>query len=462
MKIKVNKSMDFAGLQSISVENNMSPLTIEANSTNNVQFSGELYISDQEKDFSFEDYMQAEFEDGKLEITLDDIDFLDRHGKNSSLKLLVPADVFLQMDIENLPLSISGLKNKIRLKSENAPVSIKNCTGDKHLENENGPIRILSSEGNIYAKLENGPLSAEDITGEGLQVLSENGPIKVRQASFKKVEIKTENGPIYYETQPVEAGDYNFETENGIVHLALPLSFSFTLEAESERGRLNSKLDAEVSRDDNKFRIETLYDDEEPTKIKIVTENGLIKLSSDSQLNISYIKEKLEQIKATLVNVNTAEELDKAIAKLNRMMDYLHRSAKSINEEKIKNKVTEAIDKMKGMAKDIDLNETGATVIGKVEGLSSEIYDGIREGLKNVKAEFDDLRYEHMNTDALKEYIDKVTNSPLIKPYLSAEKKKAEKQEIAERSRLKILDMLEKGKITSEEAEKLLKAIGKE
>ncbi|MDI3503661.1 MAG: hypothetical protein PWP64_597, partial [Candidatus Cloacimonadota bacterium] len=141
---------------------------------------------------------------------------------------------------------------------------------------------------------------------------------------------------------------------------------------------------------------------------------------------------------------------------------YLHRSAQSINEEKIKNKVTEAIDKMNNTVKDFSLDKTRTVVIGKIENLSSEIYDGIREGLKNAKAEFDGLRYEHLNKDSLKDYIHKVVNSPLIKPYLGAEKKKAEKEEIAERSRLKILDMLEKGKITSEEAEKLLKAISKE
>jgi hypothetical protein len=154
--------------------------------------------------------------------------------------------------------------------------------------------------------------------------------------------------------------------------------------------------------------------------------------------------------------------LEKATDKLNQMVDYLHRAAQSINEEKIKTKVIEAIENMKDMARDFDLDTTKTVIIGKIEGLSSEIYDGIKEGMRNVKAEFDDLKYEHLNSDSLKEYINKVVNSPLIKPYLGAEKKKAEKEEIAERSRLKILDMLESGKITSEEAEKLLKAIGKE
>jgi len=305
-------------------------------------------------------------------------------------------------------------------------------------------------------------LVAEDITGDGLHVESENGPIKLRLASFKNVQLSTENGPIYYETQPVTGGDFNFTTENGIVHLVLPLRFSFKLSAQSESGRFKSNLDAEVIKDDDTLRIENIFDDEEPTMISINTENGLIKLSSDGHINLDYIKTKMEQIKEALMSVKNKEELDKALDKLNSMMDYLLHSVQSINEDKIRAKVTQAINNMKDMVKDYDFKDAGSVLIGKVDRLSSEIYAGIKEGLRNVKAEFDGFKYEHLNADSLKDYINKVVNSPLIKPYLSSEKKLRESEEIANRSRLKILDMLEAGKITSEEAERLLKAIGKE
>jgi len=461
-KISVKQNWEFSGLKTLEIENEMAPMVIEANAENDVVLEAELNLTKPDEDFDINDYLSANFEDGSLLLKLEETDALDHKTKSSSLKLKVPADVFVKIAIENLPLSLAGLKNNIRISSENAPVSLKECTGDKHLESENGPIRIYKCAGSIFARLENGPLSAEDISGEGLHLESENGPVKLRHSSFSKVEVETENGPIFYETQPVEGGDFVFKTENGIVHLILPLRFSFKLVAESERGRLKSKLDAEVSHKDNTFRIENLFDEEAPTMIKIETENGLIKLSSDGDINLDYIKAKLEQLKEILGNVDTKEELDKALEKLNKVVDYLHRSAQGISEEKIKSKVTEAIDKMKQMASEFDLDEKKTVIIAKVDGISSDIYDGIKEGLRNVKAEFDGLKYEHLNTDSLKEYVNKVVNSPLIRPYLSAEKKKAEKEEISERSRLKILDMLESGKITSEEAEKLLKAIGKE
>lgn len=461
-KIKIAQKWEFTGVKILKLTNDMAPLSIVGTDEAEIELTGEISMAKQSEDFDWEDYISVDFSEGELKLDLNEVPAQSKGRSDSQLMLKVPADIFLKIDLENFPLSLKNMQSKMRIDNENAPLSISMCNGDKHVESINGPVRIMDSKGSLYAKLENGPFTAEQVGGAGIHIESENGPLKLRQAAFSKVKIVTENGPIYYETLPIEGGDFSFSTENGIVHLALPLNFGFKLEAKSESGRFKSKLDAEVIKDDDAFRVEHIYEGEEPTKIKIDTENGLIKLSSDSQLDINFIKDRLEQLKVTLRNVNTAEELEKATAKLNKMTDYLHRSAQSINEEKIKNKVTEAIDKMNNTVKDFSLDKTRTVVIGKIENLSSEIYDGIREGLKNAKAEFDGLRYEHLNKDSLKDYIHKVVNSPLIKPYLGAEKKKAEKEEIAERSRLKILDMLEKGKITSEEAEKLLKAISKE
>lgn len=458
------KRWSYDELSKIIITNEMLPLLIEGSSNKEIKMDGDV-VFDLDADiqeFDIQDYIEESYEEGVFSLSLLELPVGQKSLRSIQLKLQVPEKVFLEIYTDNFPLSLAGLINPQRIRTENGPVSIANCEGDMHVESENGPVRIRNSEGSLFARMENGPISAEDITGDGLHLESENGPIKMRLSCYNKVEIKTENGPIYYETQPVEGGDFSFITENGIVHLVLPLRFSFKLHAESESGRLKSKLDAKVSEEDNIFRIENLFDEEEPTTIKIETENGLIKLSSDGHINLDYVKAKLEQLKNALKQAASGEEKEKVKELLNKLADYLSRAAKSINEEKIRNKVNDAIEKMKTTAADFDFDDARANVTAKVDEISSEIYDGLKDGLHNVKAEFDGLKYEHLNVDSLKEYISKVVNSPLIKPYLGADKKKAEKEEIAERSRLKILDMLEKGKITTEEAERLLKAIGKE
>jgi DUF4097 and DUF4098 domain-containing protein YvlB len=459
----LEKKWAYEELREVRIKNAMASILIEASATGEVNLYGDLAFNPEVDDFNIEDYFAESYADGVFTLELMELPARQKDLKAIQLKLGIPAGIALDITTDNYPLSIVGLSGNLKTDSENGPVSISNCECDMHIESENGPVRVRNSSGNIFAKLENGPISAEDISGEGLHLESENGPIKMRLASFKTVEIQTENGPIYYETLPVDGANMKFETENGIVHLVLPINYSFSLKAETESGRVKSKLDAEVTHEDNTFRIEQIYcDTDEVAQIEIITENGLIKLSGDSHINLDFIKVKLNQVKEALDKANTSEEKEMVMDLVSKVLDYLKKAAGSINEEKVKEKVNEAIAKLKSTMDDFNIDDTTANIKVKVEDISSEIYDGVREGLKNAKAEFDGLKYEHLNAESLKDYINKVVNSPLIKPYLGSEKKKAEKEEIAERSRLKILDMLEKGKITSEEAERLLNAIGKE
>ncbi|OQC12603.1 MAG: hypothetical protein BWX72_01932 [Firmicutes bacterium ADurb.Bin080] len=71
-----------------------------------------------------------------------------------------------------------------------------------------------------------------------------------------------------------------------------------------------------------------------------------------------------------------------------------------------------------------------------------------------------DFKKHHFHTESLTDYIKKIIDSHQIKSYLGGEHKK--KESSTDLSRMKILEMLEAGKITAEEAERLLKAIGKE
>lgn len=447
-------------LTKVVVENHMAPLLVSASEDNKVSLEGLLYLEEPEENFDYFDFMTAEYSDGVLKLTLDEVENMgNRETRSSQIKLTVPEGVFFELETDNYPMSLVGLNNNLKISSENAPVSISNCEGDKHIESENGPVRLHNCQGNLFAKLENGLLSAEAIIGEGLKLESENGSLKVRSASFPKVEVSTENGAIYYETQPVENGDFRFQTENGIVSLVLPMDFDFSLTAKTESGHIKSRLDAPLNYDNETY---TLVNGTGSNKISIETENGVIKISHDGHLNLGFIKEKMEQLKEALAKANTSEEKEKVMELMNKVIEYLNRAVSSISEDKVKDKVGAAIIKLKTFGDKFDFDETRDKVIVNLEEIGSQIQDGLKEGLKGVKSGVEEIRQKHLHPEHVHEYIRKVMDSPLIKPYLGGEMKAKEKDEIADRSRLKILEMLESGKITSEEAERLLKAIGKE
>jgi DUF4097 and DUF4098 domain-containing protein YvlB len=456
----LQKTWSPENLTKVIVENHMAPIIVSSSADNQVSLEGLLYINEPDEDFDSEDYINSEFNAGVLRIELDEVDEMDgREARSSQLKLTIPEGVFLEIETDNYPMNLSGLNNNLKIDSENAPVSVSNCDGDKHIESENGPVRLHNSRGNLFAKLENGPLSAEAITGEGLTLESENGSLKVRLARFPKVDMSTENGAIYYETQPVENGDFKFATENGIVSLVLPVDFDFELTAKTEYGQIKSRLDAPLNYENETY---SLVNGNGSNKISIETENGVIKISNDGHLNLGFIKEKLEQLKDALAKANTNEEKERVMELMNKVIEYLNRAVSSIAEDKVKDKVGAAIIKLKTFGDTFDFDETREKVMVNLEEIGTQIQDGLKEGIKGVKTGFEEMKQKHLHPEHVHEYIRKVMDSPLIKPYLGGELKAREKEDIADKSRLKILEMLESGKITAEEAEKLLKAIGKE
>jgi hypothetical protein len=456
-KINLEKKWVFDPLHTVVIENHLAKLLFQADEGQEVNMEGIINFSHSQDTFQTEDYIQSEYQDGILKIILQDID--SDEVKDAVFTVTIPEGVYLKVKTDNYPISLNNLKNKLKVLNENSPIYLQNCQGDMHLENENSLIRLSDCEGNIDAKLENGPLSASKISGQTLHLENENGPIKVRMASFTEVELYSENGPIFYETIPVENGNFQFKTENGSINLVLPNNFDFTLEATTQWGRVKTSFDLPITFNDN---IYTMINGEGTSQIKAISDNGTIKINAENRLNLDFVMNKLEQIKIALQKVNSEAEKQKVVEMVNKITTYINRLADSIKEEKIKEKITSATSKLKDLVVNFDFRETNDKVIKSVEDIGSQIQDAFKEGIKNIKESVDDLKKHRFHTESVAAYVKKILDSPQIKPYLGGEHKKKEKENIADRSRIKILEMLEAGKITAEEAERLLKAIGKE
>ncbi|HPC51380.1 MAG TPA: DUF4097 family beta strand repeat-containing protein, partial [Candidatus Cloacimonas acidaminovorans] len=454
-KINLEKKWVFDPLHTVVIENHLAKLLFQADEGQEVNMEGIINFSHSQDTFQAEDYIQSEYQDGILKIILQDID--SDEVKDAVFTVTIPEGVYLKVKTDNYPISLNNLKNKLKVLNENSPIYLQNCQGDMHLENENGLIRLSDCEGNIDAKLENGPLSASKISGQTLHLENENGPIKVRMASFTEVELYSENGPIFYETIPVENGNFQFKTENGSINLVLPNNFDFTLEATTQWGRVKTSFDLPITFNDN---IYTMINGEGTSQIKAISDNGTIKINAENRLNLDFVMNKLEQIKIALQKVNSEAEKQKVVEMVNKITTYINRLADSIKEEKIKEKITSATSKLKDLVVNFDFRETNDKVIKSVEDIGSQIQDAFKEGIKNIKESVDDLKKHRFHTESVAAYVKKILDSPQIKPYLGGEHKKKEKENIADRSRIKILEMLEAGKITAEEAERLLKAIG--
>jgi len=383
--IKFKKAQDYLGVSKVKIMNYMAPLVVSTNEGSEFVIEAELNLSEHEEEFSFEEHLNVNYLEHELSIEFEETPELRQSyfgTSRSQLKVLIPKGVELKVEADNHPVSLFNLECPVTADNENGPLNLHNCQGDKALENENGPIKLHNCGGNLTVKMDNGHLSGEALQGDVLKVESENGPIKLRDCNFPRVKIRNENGVIYYETLPVQDGDFSFENENGVVSLVVPEGFDFVLDAETENGSLKCGFEAEIEKEDGNFHIQK---GEGKTRIRIKTENGAIKLNSGEHMNLNFLKMKLGQLREKLIASKTLEDKEQVMKVLESVFENLEKGLGSIDEEKIREGITGAMEKLKVLVASFDVNETRDKVVQSVDKITSELMDGLKVIIRKVK-----------------------------------------------------------------------------
>ncbi len=479
---KINLNYDFTEVEKVEIENNMAPLSIGVSESGKLEIEAELDIHSFIPGKDMSEHFIVDAEGHQVTIELEEIpglyDSLWRSGK-SQVWIRVPKGAAVIATAEVMPLRAEGLEGALVIHNENGPVSLEKCSGHTHIEAENGPISLRECSGEFEIDLENGPLVAEKVSGSKLEVEAENSPLKISQAAFPLVNISTENGLIYYETLPVENGEFSFSSENGRIHLSVPEDFAFELQAETENGSVTANLDAEVSTEGGRKVIRR---GEGGARISVHTENGAVKVSSGGKAEFGFISLKLAELKELIGKSVSEEDKEKALRALEKVTAAIERAINSVAETNIQEKLAASLAKLKSAVEEFEVQETKDKVIKAVEQAGDELADGLKIIYRKVKGPFREgesrfrehrehfrgpfvgkgfeFRHEFFDPESIKDYVHKAMESALSKAGKGLSGR--EKSEVDERSRIKILEMLEAGKITAEEAERLLKAIGKE
>lgn len=355
----------------------------------------------------------------KLELTVPETTQVSAESENGPIALAgLQGDQILKT--ENGPLSILDIVGNIQCHGENGPVEINQLQGDVGIEVENGAIRIREAAGNCQIKGENGIIKIKASSGS-LNIANINGQIRILESDYNAAEIKNHNGAVYYEFNPLEEGNFNFSNQNGKISLIAPEDIQCDLTAENRLGKINIGIDGNYDKQkvDGRTRIH-LIKESGRVKIRAANENGSIIFSSrgkktDRKFNFNGFAGSFDEVMAEL------PEEEKA--KVKKKLEKVKKKLSKIDFDKIETKIEAASRKFEeAFEKEFDSEQTGKI-------------------MQKVKINLDKA-------------LDKLNTK------LEDRDEKSEKTTKNEESKLMILKMLQDGKITSEEAEKLLKAIG--
>ena len=456
---------DVTNVRKISINNKMAPLSITNSEDMKVYIELEIALPERYSDLSLDSSLTFGVEDSKAKLDLESLVEITAGAfqlNQSQVRIRIPRGMELKVDTDNLPLRLLGLNNKISADNENAAIILDSCVGELKVENENGPIKLTNCEGDINIDQENGPVMAEEISGYKLRVSSENGPVKIRLAQFTDLKVENENGMIYYECMPLEHGELRFSNENGKVVLVLPEEMEYAIEAKSELGRVRSSLKAEQQRIDGKY----LFTNGEPkVKIDVKTENGSIRLGSDPSINLGAFKSKLDDLRETIRNATSLEDNEKVQQILQKTVESLNTIKDKITEAKINEAIQKSITSLKETVAEVDWIEAKDKVLSTIEKINTDINNNLRKFFEKVRQTDPDKESGFNFGRRFDDFGDHLQNIWSRRPtWLGSGRDMDDElpRDVSEQSRRKILEMLENGKITADEAERLLRAIGKE
>ncbi len=355
----------------------------------------------------------------------------------------------------NYPITAAELENTLEIVNENAPVKIEKLRGNCELKNENGAVKLSEIEGNLEIEQENGVISAIGISGAKLKLETENGMVKLRECQVNEVDISSENGAVYYECKPIPEGAIKICSENGPIHLVLSPGQGYTLTASTENGVIRNTLGVGECCLGGGYSSKS---GDEKLIITLENENGPIKISSAVSADSEYLKSKFEHLRDMLKDYSE-DKFPQIEQFINTLSESLNKAVNSISEESVREKLKVAVEEIQTWKESLMEPEKRAEIIIYIDSLSKDFFKTLHDVIKEIK-----IKIHHDLKEPLHEFKSKFKNFKFDFGQFKHFDKFGhhhphEHQGMRDKSRMKILEMLEAGKITAEEAERLLKAI---
>jgi hypothetical protein len=352
---------------------------------------------------------------------------------NSKNVLYIPDNSILETDFHHGGISLDGLSLKAKLNSEHGSQKICNCSGDFELHTVNGSIKIVEAHGKFDLSSKNGSVKVDGLKGE-LIVNGCNGSVRVLRSSANKSQITNKNGSLYYEFTAIPEGNFEFSNKNGSIKLVLDESLEYDLKAENILGSLKVGFENNgvITQDGDKKQL-TMVKNSGKVKINATNKNGSIKIMSDPL----EFEDNGSNTFDFDFNFDAGSIIEKGVKAASKAIDAI---SKKMSDEK----THETLENVKVKIEKLAESENRAEIVEQISKVGREL----GETFSNLGSEIaKNLKFEMKKQ--------KAENFEEVKP------EEPVKDDVSD-SRMKILKMLEDGKISVDDAEKLLKAIDKE
>ena len=333
-----------------------------------------------------------------------------KDSNSFKLKITIPQKTSLKISSKNGLIEFKDLIGNHAVKTKNASIKTAKIVGNLDIESKNGSLNLSEINGNLTIKTKNGLIKLNNCKGNTLKSKSSNGSIKSFSTKYQNVNITNDNGIIYFHTKPLETGDLSLVNKRGKITAILSNEIPVDLSSTNDLGKIKIGLEGNYDREKA----------ESGERIHMFKKSGSVKMELKNKLGAILI---LSEEDEDSWKTHKTDDFD--LGSIGDVIsEVIGKTGDKIDFEKLLNQ----LKKIPGKFKKTDSN--------KPEQEETE-------------------KSDTFSWNDLKTKIEEKINETISKKDISD----TDKRKTEERSKLKILEMVEDGKITVDDAEKLLKAI---
>lgn len=237
---RVNETLEVSDDVLIDIEHQNGRVEIQGWDRNEVEVKGEL--SDKAEEFIFEKRGSRVV----IEVRMPKRNNWSWNDSDDGDDLVIKVPMSSRVDYSSVNADViaSDLKNGGSFETVNGDIDVEDISGRIALESVNGAIETENLSGDITFETVNGGIKDRNSKGSDIRYESVNGDIYVK-STISEIKVETVNGSIELELGDVQALDMT--TVNGQVEAKLNLMESGYVEGTSVSGRMELKLQKDVS-----------------------------------------------------------------------------------------------------------------------------------------------------------------------------------------------------------------------
>lgn len=453
-QIKGNESLKVKPNVNVRVASDLVKLVLRKSENNDIEVNYQITLSHYNEGDDIPINIQYDEHENLFtcEVSIERRPFFRDSAEGDRLEIALPSVNNVTVDMENAAVEVHNLNGNFEIQQENGKVLIDSCVGTLKGHSENGGFKTFDFTGNIEIENENGGIVVEKCSGDTIDVHNENGSIKILESRFNKGDIENENGSVYYEMLYVQEGDFHIRDENGTIKLIIPDELEYDIHAITEMGQIKFLLNKDKTEYDYRktddFKEFHAVEGTGSVHFELENENGSVVISNDPKLMIQGVKKHFEELEDKMENFDIHIDTDSIENMVSNIAVTIEKTIQGLSNSRVKDSLEKAVNQLKDTTQDY-VTKVKNDVAEDTKPIFNEIIPNIQNSFKNAK-------------ESVIRTITKAVQNNQEQPSKETNASCDEKNEDSTRnSRLKILELLEKGKISVEDAEKLLSALSK-